>query len=186
MTETPMETPPTLLADPNRLALRLHVGQDDPHLREALQRASDRFAGAIGYPVHLVQDDTVYLSGNGSPSLHLPARPVQGTPTVKVDGVPVDGVQVGRAAGIIRLTSGCFPDGLDNVEVTYTHGWAVPPADIADAVLEQAELIHRILVGVSAVQAGSEQISFFATMQTGVTQLWVDTVKRYALRGDRA
>lgn len=190
MSETPPETTPGLLASPTDLALRLRVAASDPALLLALRRASSRFEGAIGYPVALVVDDEVTLSGDGTRRLLLPARPVVGTPTVVVDGtVLVHGVdfRVGRDAGILRRAAGCvWPDELDVVEVTYTHGWTVIPGDVEDAVLEQAEAVYDVEVALQSRSSGAESVTYSASAAVGVTQRWTDTVERYRLARDDA
>lgn len=175
------------LASPDDLALKLGVAATDPSLLLALRRASDRFEGAIEYPIRLKANDVAYISGDGSASLLLPARPVIGDPVVKVDGVTVTDYSVGRSNGLLRRKGGkTWPDDLDNVEVTYTHGYAVVPGDIADAVLEQAEAAYNVEVALQSRTAGAESITYSATAAVGVTQKWADAVARYRLRGDEA
>lgn len=173
------------LARREDLALRLKASKDDPDLVLSLTRASARFEGEIGYPVMQVRDEVVYLHGRGTRVLHLPAVPIAGDLVVKVDGtvIPATGYAVGRSDGILERRDRPWPRGLDNVEVTYTHGYESVPGDIADAVLEQAEAIHRVLPAVASAAAGRENISFFATASSGVTQRWSDAVKRYSLSG---
>lgn len=174
------------LAKPSDLATRLGVAASDPGLLLALQRASDRFEGEVGYPILKVEDDVVHLSGDGTRTLLLPAVPVVGEVTVVIGGSPVTDFEVARRAGILRRDAR-WPDGLENIEVTYTHGWDSVPGDIADAVLEQAEATYWVLPSVANVAAGSEQMAFFATAASGVTQRWSDAVARYELRhGDRS
>lgn len=174
------------LAKPSDLALLVGVPPENAKLLLALTRASDRFEGAVGYPVAKVDNDEVDLAGDGGQTLLLPALPVVGTPTVQIDGTAVTDFQVGRRFGVMRRAAG-WPDGLDNIRVTYTHGYDEIPGDIVDAVLEQAESTYRVLVGVANVGSGSEQIGYFATVTTGVTQRWTDTVERYQIgTADRA
>lgn len=173
------------LASPDDLGLIVGRPATDPKVLLALRRASDRFEGEIGYAVALTTE-TVSLAGDGSRALLLPAVPVVGQVAVAISGLPVLDFQTAGRAGVLRRDSG-WPDGLDNIVVTYTHGWDKVPGDIADAVLEQAESTYRLLVGVANVQSGSESIGYFASVTTGVTQRWTDTVERYQLRsGDRA
>ena len=181
----PTPEDPRLLASPSDLALLLHADAADPLLALALRRASSRFEDAIGYPVLTVTDDVVLLSGDGSRRLLLPARPVQGTPTVRVDGEPVTDFQVARFAA--RLERACgWPAGLDNVEVTYTHGWDEVPGGIEDAVLEQAEATYNVMAGVASVTSGREARTFLSQAAVGVTQRWAEAVARYAIRGGDA
>lgn len=175
------------LADPADLALKLGVPADDARLLLALRRAGDRFEGAIGYPVRLVTDDVEHVSGDGTDTLLLRCRPIVGQPAVKVDGVAVTDFSVGRHSGILRRKNrACWPDDLDNVEVTYSHGWDQVPGDIQDAVLEQAETQYLTVVAYQSRSAGSESVTYSALAAVGVTQRWTDAVNRYAFRGDRS
>ncbi|XBH21608.1 hypothetical protein V5R04_15590 [Jonesiaceae bacterium BS-20] len=170
------------LAHPADLAVKTGTPATDPRLLLALQRAGDRFEGKISYKINLVTDDVVLLSGDGSRHLFLPARPVVGTPTVKIAGTPTTAFEVARNNSILRHATG-WPDGLDNIEVTFSHGWEIPPADIQDAVLEQAETIFLVTVGIQSRTAGSESITTSALAAIGVTQKWTDAVEKYALYG---
>ena len=186
----PMSTPTTgLLASPADLAERLHVDAADAGLLLALRRASSRLEGAIGYPVLRVDDDVVTLTGDGSRRLLLPARPVVAVTSVVVDGAALIDADYtwSRWSGIMRRAAGhVWPDELDVVEVTYTHGWDVVPGDIQDAVLEQAEQTYNVEPAIASRGSGSESVAYLATASTGVTQRWVDVVDRYRLAGDDA
>jgi hypothetical protein len=181
-----MTDPLPPLASADDLATLLGVESTDPKMALALRRASDRFRGAVGHPVSLVADDVVLLDGDGTRSLALPAAPIVGTPTVTVDGDPVTDFSVSPKNGVLRRDS-CWPDKLGCIQVTYTHGYEAVPGDIADAVLEQAELQYSVLAGVSQMSLGSQSFAFGAQATVGVTQRWSDTVQKYLLnRGDRS
>ena len=167
------------LASAADLAQRLGTDAADPDLLLALRRASDRFRGEVGYPVNLVEDDTIHLSGDGTETLLLPGRPVIGNPTITVWGDPVQGVEIGRRAGILYRYGG-WPRGLDNIEVTYTHGWAVIPTDIQDAVLDVAELAAVIQPGIESVDTGNERVKFLNRMiDNGTTRTWARVLAKY-------
>jgi len=181
-----MTEPLPVLADANDLATLLDVVATDPKLLLALRRASDRFRGAVRHPVSLVANDVVLLDGNGTQSLNLPAAPVVGTPTVTIDGTAVTDFRTSAKNGILRRSS-CWPDDLGNIQVTYTHGYAEIPGDIADAVLEQAQLQYEVLAGVAQMSLGSQSIGFGTQATVGTTQRWSDAVQKYRLNvGDRS
>lgn len=182
-----MADPLPPLADADDLATKLDVPATDGKLLLALKRASDRFRGAVGHPVTKVEGDTIELDGNGSHSLLLPAAPIIGTPVVTVDGAAVSDFSVSRSRGMLRRRSTVWPDDLGNIEVTYDHGYEDVPGDIADAVLEQAELQFQILAGVAQMSLGSESFAFGAQATVGITQRWADAVATYQIgRGDRS
>ena len=178
------------LANLTDLQNRLKRLESDPALLElALRRASNRFRGAVGHPVERVADDTAYLNGDGTDTLHLPARPVD-VHAVKVDGtllVPVRDYSVDRNSGVIRRKNGWFTDDLGNVEVVYDHGYADIPGDIQDAVLEQASTLALHLAHLQQNSAGSTQESYAAQATVGTTAAWTAAVERYRVgKGDRS
>jgi hypothetical protein len=179
------DAPP--LADVNDLAVLVQLPSTDPRLPLAIRRASDRFRGAVHHPVHLVTDDVTYVSGDGSRTLLLPAAPVVGSVAIVV--TDLDGTttldpslyQIGRRNGIITRTDNHgWPVGLENIEVTYTHGYDPVPGEISDAVLDQAAAIAMTLAHVQQESGGSQSASY----RTGVNQNWTDMVTKYSL-GDR-
>lgn len=175
------------LADPSDLADRLGVDAQNKELLLALRRVSDRFRGAVHHPVHRVEDETIYLSGDGGPSLQLPAAPIIGTPTITHGARPMI-VQIGYRSGLLRCDNG-FPDGLENIEVTYTHGYFEIPGDIQDAVLEVAEAACTHRPGVDLITTGNETVRFNSAIAAGgTTPLWADAVAKYIIggNGDRA
>ena len=172
-----------LLASPAELAERLHAAPTDPDLILALRRASGRFIDEVGHPIVLVENDETWLSGDGSRSILLPAFPVIGDPTIQIDGVTVTDWGVGRDRGLLRRKAAIWPDGLDNIRILWSHGYANIPAGIQDAVLEQAETQYSMLTAVASRSAGGESITFSAQAALGVTQRWADTVARYVIGG---
>ena len=168
------------------LALLTGLPQSDPRLELALRRASNRFRGQVNHPVHAVEGDEITLNGNGTDTLLLPAAPVNGTPTVLVDGVPVADFTIDRNSGVLRR-NGCWPDGLGNIRVTYNHGWATIPGDIEDAILEQAQIVATTLPHLQQESAGTNSVTYGAQATIGVTQKWTDAVEKYCLgEGDRS
>lgn len=189
MSETPDVAPgEELLADPSDLSIRTGLAADDPELELALRRATHDFRAAVSHPVTRVTDDTIYLSGSGTASLQLPARPVIGTVDIMIDDteIPATRYELGREAGLVRLKHGVWPDGLDNIAVTYTHGHLPTkiPGDIASAVLEAAELSLNTTAGVDQITTAGESVRLSAN---GTTTQWAATVARHGIgRGDRS
>lgn len=175
------------LAKQTDLATKARLRVNDPNVELALRNSSDRFRGEVGYPVHRVVGDVVYLNGKGTAKMVLPARPVD-VHSVEVDGavlLPGVGFRQDRDAGIIERTAGWFPEGLGTVKVTYDHGWEVIPGDIEDAVLEHATTIARVMAHLQQNSAGSTQESYGAAAMVGVTQKWAAAVARYSLNGNQ-
>jgi hypothetical protein len=123
----------------------------------------------------------VLLSGDGSTLLLLPAAPVSDV-SVKVDGAEVTDFSVSAKAGVLRRGAG-WPDGLDNIEVTYSHGHSTIPGGIQDAVLEQAAILAKVPAGVQSESAGGQSVTWGLQATTGVTQKWSEAVAAYRLGG---
>lgn len=186
------------LASIDDLATKTRRSATDAGLVLALRRATDRFIAECGhrdgdgnYVLFRVVDDVVYVSGTGGDTLLLPSAPVVGQPAVAIDGQGIDApaFQVGRRTGLLRAVGGYWPDGLENIAVTYTHGFLPEkvPGDIADAVLEHAETLFRTAAHVQQEGALSQSVGNFAAAMVGTTQKWADAVERHGLnRGDRA
>lgn len=173
------------LASAEDLAIRLGVPADDSELMLALRRVSARFADAVGYPVQLTTDDEHWASGDGTNILLLPGRPIIGDPVVEIDGTAVTDFQIGRRAGILRRYGG-WPDGLDNIRVVYTHGWADIPRGIQDAVLDVAEAAAVLQSGIESIATGDESIKFLNRMiDTGTTATWTAAVQKYRSDGQQ-
>lgn len=177
------------LADPALLAQKLDVDVSDPNLLTVLRRVSNRFRDAVGHPVHRVDDDEVFLSGDGGPALQLPATPVLGDPQITHNGAEVTGVQVGRRSGLLRRVGG-WPVGLENIRVVYSHGYDPEdiPGGIEDAVLEMAEIVYTLKYGVGTIASAGDTITFLAAMSAGgTTPAWDDAVSKYSRgSGDQA
>ena len=171
----------TYLADPEDLALRTGVDAANTLLLLRLRQATNRFRTAVGYPVSLQVDDVYFISGRGGSALLLPGRPIVGDPVVEVDGTAVTDFQVGRRSGTLRSDAG-WADGLENIKVTYTHGYLDIPEDIQEAVLDVASLVMGgLIAGVESITTGDESVKFTSgTAASGVTQTWVDAVSRHA------
>lgn len=179
---------PELLADPTELAAKLGLAADDPDLVYAVRSASRDFAGAVRHPVRLVTGDTVWLDGTGTTILALPCAPVQAVTLVEVEGTAVTDYEWSQD-GFLERCAG-WPRRLRAVRVVYDHGWPVVPSDIADAVLQKAEMALNVTPGLSSMTVGGESVTF-ATRQSaslvGVTDTWTRTVHKYQLnRGDRS
>ncbi|MEU1152635.1 mobile element protein [Streptomyces sp. NPDC005918] len=175
---------PLLLAEPAELDKFLKVGVDDPQLLAALTASSSRFRGQVRHPVTRVTGDVEQHDGDGTNVLHLRAAPIITVTLVEVDGVAVTDYKVLRRSGVLKRTAGCWPADAA-IDVTYDHGLAVVPADIAEVVVDQARVIYRVDPAIAQVSTGSDSVTFAATAAVGVTSQWSEVVAAYRLnRGD--
>lgn len=172
------------LADPADLAVWLGKPEDDPKLLRALGAASSRFRGAVRHPITQVAGDAVTLDGNGRVSILLPAIPVTAVGEVLLDGEPlIEGTDFSWSAdGFLRRLGGlCWPDTLRCLQVTFDHGFAQVPEDIAEVVIDQARSMYTLRPGVQTIQAGGESVTFGAQAAIGVTSQWSAAVAKYQL-----
>jgi hypothetical protein len=77
------------------------------------------------------------LSGHGGDRLMLPHYPISAIASLKIDNQSVPAASAAVAAGfvfdgaLVGLRDYCFARGIMNVEIAYTAGFAVIPADAA-------------------------------------------------------
>lgn len=115
-------------------------------------------------------DDVVKLLGARASELVLPAGPVDSVSAVLLDDEAVDGwALVGDS--LLRSTTGGVSWGspYSTLTVTYTHGYAIPPAEIVAAVLLVAARAFEIPQGVRSEQLGAESVTYAPT-EGGLTQ----------------
>lgn len=96
----------------------------------------------LGYnPVSGAHEDII--SGIGNNRLYLFAHPVTSVTAVSIDGVALDLSEISLHDTYIRRSQGIFPNGVDNVSVSYVAGWAqnAIPDTIITAILQIASLM---------------------------------------------
>ncbi len=186
MTASPLPN----LADPERLARALGVPATNDRLLDVLAQASGRFRGDTKRTITRVDNDTITIDGTGTANLYLPNAPIHGAPEVEVQGTPMvygEDFTVSRAKAILRRSLGHWPDELDAIEVTYSHGYPDDeiPEDIQDVVLERAAMLFNVRAGVSSYTVGGEMLQFGGA-SVGTTDAWRKAIERYSIEGARA
>lgn len=104
---------------------------------------------------------TVSLDGTGSDILYLPERPVNTVGTVTVNGEEETDFTYTTAGALIRTSeddptfstfteqpSAYWPQGRQNIEVTYTHGGTVPD----DVRMVAVMIAYRLVTQGGAIQ----------------------------------
>ena len=86
---------------------------------------------------------TDYISAIGNNRLYLMAQPITAVSSVELDGVPVTSDEYTITDKYLRLKSGVWPEGDENVKVTYTAGWSALtiPDTIKMVILQIATLM---------------------------------------------
>ena len=177
-----METDP--LASLEELIELLPPSASADRAEAMLAQASRRFRGEARCHISRVEDDEVWLDGDGSRALLLPNAPVVDVASVEVDGAEVDASW--STDGVLRHPSR-WPDRLRSVKVVYTHGHDPVPDDVQQAVLTMARWLYAVQPGVSSMQVGGQTVSTSAAAyEAGVADGWAKAVAAYRInRGDR-
>ena len=86
---------------------------------------------------------TDYISAIGNNRLYLFAHPISAVSSVTVNGVAVTSDEYTINDRYLRLKSGVWPEGDENVAVSYTAGWSAQtlPDTIKMAILQIATLM---------------------------------------------
>lgn len=156
------------------LAAVLGVSVDPTALitKIALDASCTAVRSYLDQDVNLVEDDVEVRDGTGRRRMRLRQRPVREVTTVVVDGTELAPTAYSVNKSKLTLLNGdFFWHGLDNVVVTYTHGWDIEessvgervPADIRLVALLTAKRVYKT-VGQSAIGTvkQSEQIGDYA------------------------
>ncbi len=132
--------------------VELFLGYDIPAANQpAVQAAIDGATAAIRDYCHQwlsqVANDVITLDGGGGTRLYLPERPVTAVAQIAEDGdvlTVIDDYIVGPAgqAVVHRVGSG-WARGVQNIEVTYTHGYTVIPSPIVHVCARAASRIYQ-------------------------------------------
>ncbi|WJD99768.1 head-tail connector protein [Streptomyces antimycoticus] len=97
-----------------------------------LDVASTAVREAAGVPISQTTS-TITVEGEAGQWLRLPGPPVTAVSSVKIDGAVVTDWRL-RSGMLWRACGWTSADGPSEVEVTYTHGLPIVPADIVDLV----------------------------------------------------
>lgn len=162
------------------LATRLGVtlsAEEATRAEALLARASGLVQDVAKQEIALVEDDVLTLQGTNEDRLLLPERPVVKVTSVALDGVALDGWYLDGNAlvrngysldGLLVFAGSSFGTPGANLVITYTHGYAEPPATVASIVLEA---VVRVWVNPGAVigeRHGSEQVQYGQSEQAGL------------------
>lgn len=161
------------LTTPDKLK-SFKVNPLDPTLADVIDAVSNEFRTQSGQYISLVEDDVLTLDGPGGWALILPERPVLSVASVVANGVVLSNPEW-SGKGIIK---GPWTTKYRSIVVTYSHGYAEVPNDIALAVAERVAIVLTTKAGHTQRTTGP----FAATYNPGSTQRWIDTVNAYRWR----
>ena len=118
-----------------------------------------------------VVSESIKRDGHGGHRAVLPNYPVVAVASVSVDGVAITAAASFTAAGYrvddmsVILNCYRFNRGLANVQITYSHGYASVPADVAQACIEMVALRYRERdrIGYQSKTLAGETITFMVS-----------------------
>ena len=148
-----MSAPLTTLED---LASVRGVDADPTDLQAviALETASAMVRSSLGQLLEDTVDDEITLDGTGTDAILLPELPVNVVTLVStVSGDTTTELTettdyiVGAGGILWRTTGSVWPQGRQNVLVTYDHGWVLPGQDLVDG--SSASLLPADIQGVT-------------------------------------
>lgn len=137
----------------------------DPGVTIAAGSACDMVRAWTDQTISVVTNETVTFDGSGTDALLLPEMPVIQVRSVTVDGEVVTDFTL-RADGVLIRTPGdgtaSWPEGRQNVIVTYDHGWVAEEIpheikqvalSVASRLVVQGPLVQESLGATSAKYA---------------------------------
>jgi hypothetical protein len=152
--------------------LRLEIEPDDAGADIACDIASEVVRAKLRQTVTLVEDDVLRIEGSFADRVRLPERPIVDVSSVTIDGAElppssynVIGDELVLAADVETWASITIPEGgfggrRSVLEIVYSHGYAVVPADIKGLALAIAGRTYQNPQGVSSEGILSYRVSY--------------------------
>ena len=121
------------------------IDPSDATALAACELATVLIQGATGQALSQVSEDTVEIDGTQTAVVLLPEIPVTAVASVSVDGdeLDTDAYSWGARGQLRRIDGAAWPEGLRNIEVTYTHGYAVLPKAVTSIATQLAARIYE-------------------------------------------
>ena len=143
--------------------LQVAIAEDhEPYAEQAIRAATAAIQSYCEQRIERVEDDEIWLDGYGGSILFLPELPVVAVSQVVEGGVTLTASDYTLGQhGMLHRARGPWSRGVQNIRVTYTHGYAPIPDQIvsictrAAAREYQAGLRAAEMGGVAGVQATS-------------------------------
>ena len=108
---------------------------------------------------------TDYISAIGNNRLYLMAQPISAVSSVELNGVAITSDEYTINGNYLRLKSGVWPEGDENVKVSYTAGWSAQtlPDTVKMVILQIATLMLEEAgenIGVTGKSFGENSRTF--------------------------
>jgi len=121
---------------------------DDALLTQLGADLTAEFVSELGRDILTASYSEIH-SGNGKSVISLDQYPISAVSSLVVDGMTISAVTGPFGFGYqferqkLYFIGGVFPEGVRNILVSYTAGYAAVPADIVRALLEQIGYVYR-------------------------------------------
>jgi len=158
---------------------------DDTVLARLITAASAFFTTSCASAI-LQQTYSELYDGKGGTRLYLRQTPVTSVASLSIGPLAIQpSVAPGQVGwvlngNVIVLYGHWFWRGLANVAVTYTAGYATPPTDVAEAVMELVGLRYRGRDRLGKVSEGMGGLATTSYTQKDVSPFIASVIARYA------
>lgn len=156
-------------ADPSRVKERAAVSEDDVEtddLDELIDALNEQASGTISDFCgrdFTETTETIEIDGNGHDSIRLPGYPVVDVESVSIGGDEIDadtyritrppGRDADENSGILERKAYLWPEGWENLEISYTWGYEEPPQTVVQIA---EELVVDALRAAAANKKGAK------------------------------
>lgn len=136
---------------------------DDQLAIIAIDSACEVIRSYCGQRLNYLADETITLNGDGL-VLMLPELPVVVVSAVAEDDVALEATDFySTRMGVLYRTSGIWSAGLQNIVVTYSHGYAVNESDVELDPTDDTPLPDRMPSDIRRVALGLAQRIFVSS-----------------------
>lgn len=129
----------------NFLQVSISTAEQTAAAKRALTEASQAIRNYCRQHLELVEDDEITLDCRGGSRLFLPQLPVLAITAVVEDGVTLtvdDDYKLGQH-GVLHRIGAKWKKGVQIIQVTYSHGYAVLPDDIVAIATRAASRAYQ-------------------------------------------
>jgi hypothetical protein len=157
---------------------------DDAVLSRLITAASQFLVTACARPI-VQQSFSELYDGKGGRRLYLRQAPVASVTALTIDGLAIPPAPAPLEpgwtlnGGVVSLSGYWFHRGSANIGVSYVAGWATPPADIAEAVMELVGLRYRGRDRLGKISEGMGGIATTSYAQKDVSPFIASVIARY-------
>jgi hypothetical protein len=159
--------------------LQIDIPYDDASCERAIAEATEAIRNYCHQYIELVTNETITLDCSGGTRIFLPELPVQSVAEVVEDDEildPDDDYKLGQW-GILHRIGDEWAEGIQIIEVTYTHGYATIPDDVVAVCTRAAARVYQAglraaalegIPGIASLGLGDYSVSYVGETGGGV------------------